>query len=506
MINVYTTAEYLSQLQEWIQSEYRLEELVRLVDMMEERPHSSGLNLLVRGREITNMLDWDNSGPPYLLPREIRLTTASFLGLLFVRLNNLEKAHEYLSVSEPALWREIVLMDRLRQGFALDPNELSAAGTAFDDYRLLHNQAIVRHYAAAEETFDLKQLEYFYREALAYAFDDEHWSFTALHFAGLLSDMGRPEEAEKLLTEAIDRSLTIEGETALKAALCGVWMQRLTVPYDDELLAQLKETLWSVLQVYESQEREVEVGLLLLDAARVATISESFAEALGYTSRAADIFETAGLTELCANAHYQKGMLLYTWAQNGNPQFYRPAAESLQEALKVFKRENAPAVFAEIQQYLGIIYAEIPDEAKKKSIWAAVSSSSFQEALQYYTEEDYPYEYAMVCNHYGNALTKYPAALHTDNHEKALFFYQKALDIRQAEKFPMERAMTLLNYLEAAWHRELASDELDEKHYEDMRTKATEVLSLTEDEGLRADAQRHLDKLAELRRVYATTS
>ena len=60
--------------------------------------------------------------------------------------------------------------------------------------------------------------------------------------------------------------------------------------------------------------------------------------------------------------------------------------DAYQEALKIFNREDTPSVFADIQHHLGVIYSEIPDEIKKKSIWASVSSSAFHEALNFYTK------------------------------------------------------------------------------------------------------------------------
>lgn len=505
MITVYATADSLPQLQEWIATEDRLAELVRLVDLLDERPLPSGLYLLVRNGEIQPLVDWRNELPPYLLPRDISMTQANFLGLVFAKLGNLERSHAYLQTANPTLWQDIVLQDRLRQGMTIDPAELAVAYSEYEDYRLMHNQAIVRHYAPATAP-DLKQLLYFYREAIDGAPDGEHRAFTIQHFATLLVDLDRSTEAEQLLRDGIEAALTEDARTELSRQLCTAWLSRLTVPYDTELLEQLKTTLWEVLQTYEAQDRPVEAALLLVEATHVATISESFAEGLGYIGRAIAAFEAAGIPELAANAHLRKGILLYTWAQSGQSQFYRPAGESLQAALRVFTREAAPEIFAEIHQYLGIIYSEIPDEAKKKSIWAAVSSSSFQEALQCYTPETHPYAYAMVCNHYGNALTKYPAAVLTDNYEKALFYYAQALAIRTAADYPLERAMTLLNYLEAAWHKELAEDRFDADHYADMLAKAREIESLTDDPVLLADAQRHLDQLAALKSSYAPTA
>jgi hypothetical protein len=503
MVTVYTTADSLPQLRAWVATEDRLDELVRLVDLLDERPVPSGRNLLVRDREIQPLLDWRNEQPPFLLARDIRLTAENFLGLVFAKLGNLERSYDYLHQANPTLWRDLQFQDRMRYGLAIDPAELAVAYSAYEDYRLMHNQAVVRHYAAAEPT-DVDQLLYFYREAVAGAPDGEHQAYTLQQLAILHIDLEQSTEAEQRLAEGIEAAVTEDARTELRRQLCNAWLSRLTVPYDATLLEQLKTTLWEVLQAYEAQDRPVEAALLLVDAAHVATLSESFAEGLGYVNRAIETFEAADIPELAANAHLRKGMLLYTWAQNGQPQFYRPAAESFQHALRVFTREAAPEVFAEIHQYLGIIYAEIPAETQKKSIWAAVSSSSFQEALQYYTPEAHPYTYAMVCNHYGNALTQYPAAIHTDNHEKALFYYAQALEIRTAEAYPLERAMTLLNYLEAAWHKELAEDRFDQEHYEDMLSKAREVSALTDDPTLRADAQRHLDQLARLKTSFAS--
>ena len=244
----------------------------------------------------------------------------------------------------------------------------------------------------------------------------------------------------------------------------------------------------------------METGLLLLDAAHIANLSESFSESLGYASRAIKIFEAEELKELAGNAHYRKGTLLYTWAQKGNPQFFKPAIESYQEALKVFTKEVTPDVFADIHHNLGVLYTDMPSDHKKKSIWAGVAVASFDEALAFYTKNNYPYQYGMICNNYGNAFTKFPQAVLTDNHEKALFYYQEALDVRTAE-YPYERAITLLNFLEASWDVGNDPDTFNEKRYEDMVAKAKEVKTLVEDAEMLSEADKHLNLLQELKQA-----
>ena len=148
-----------------------------------------------------------------------------------------------------------------------------------------------------------------------------------------------------------------------------------------------------------------------------------------------------------------------------------------------------------------MIYAEIPDEVKKKSIWAGVSSASFQQALDYYTKETHPYEYAMVCNNYANALTQYPEAIHSDNLEKALFYYQEALGIRTATDWPLERAVSLLNFVETSWHLHLPENDSNLAHFEQMVEKAQEAERLTTDPAIVREAQAQLLKLEALRRA-----
>lgn len=499
MITIFATSDLLPEIGQMIHSEPRLHELVDLVDLLEQAPAASAFHLIVRKKNgIIQPLDWQNVLPPYLLSEEIELTTAHLLGLVFAKLGNYEKAYAYLA-DHSVLLNDIDIINCLQNGIPVDTQRLTSDFNPFEEYRFCHNSAILHHYAATEAGFDLDKTRYFYREALNSAPNGEYYAYTARQYAIFLTDLGELLQAEHLLEDAIKSAISDDATPELKATLCGVWMKKLVVPYDPALLSNLKDTLWDVLQHYQKQERKVEEALLLIDAAQVANYSESFSEALGYINRAVEILRTESMPELLAQAHYRRGILLYTWAQKDNPQFFRGAMESFQQALKVFDSEETPDVFADIHQYLGVIYAEMPDEEKKKSIWAGISSSSFQQALKLYTREQYPYEYAMVCCNYANALTKYPEAIHTDNYEKALFYYAEALSIRTAEAWPMERAVTLLNYVESCWYVQLAEENSNQAFFEQMIDMAREAKSLTQAPGIIAEADKQLDKLERLR-------
>jgi tetratricopeptide (TPR) repeat protein len=503
MLVISTTEDLLPAIRQTIDSEPRLSELVAVVDLLAQKPLPCAYHLVVRKKTgIAQPVDWYNVLPPYLLSEEIDATDANLLGLVFAKLGNYEKAYAYLQPNQ-VLLNDIDIINCLQQGIPVDTGRLTSDFSPFESYRFCHNAAILHHYAATETTFDADKTRYFYREALNSAPNGEYYAFTTRQFAIFLLDTGEVQQAEHLLEDAIKTALSDDAIMELKAVQCGVWLKKLVKPYDAALLDNLKTTLWEVLQHYQLQGRSEEEAMLLVDAAQVANYSESFAESLGYLNRAIDLLRKTELQELLAQAHYRKGILLYTWAKKDNPQFFRGALESFQEALKVFSRDEAPDVFADIHQYLGVIYAEIPDEVLKKSIWAGISAASFQEALNYYTKEARPYEYAMVCNNYASALTKYPDAIHSDNFEKALFYFNEALEIRTARDWPLERAVTLLNFVETSWFLNIENNSAPDALFDDMVAKVQEVQSLTTDPAILTEAQLQLEKLEQLRVALA---
>lgn len=503
MLSIFATTELLPQIETFIQAEDRLSELVEVHDSMKVKPVANANSLIIDSRGILQAIDWQNTRPPYLFPNPLPLEKPIFLGLIFDLLDNGEKAWFYLE-DYPGLQFEIGISKRLQFGYQIEMEELNEIvlpvnkPDSFEAFRGQHNAAIVRHYGFLKEALSFPEIGLFYERAMELAPNDEYLAYTAKHFATLLLDGGALEKALEILERSFEKDISEEAKYGLKVVMTNVWMKQLVVPYDEQLLEELKDTLWDVLQFFEQQERKAEAGLLLVDAAHIANISDSFSESLGYINKAIRIFEEEKLEELAGNAFIRKGTLLYTWAQKGNPQFYKPAIESYQQALKVFRQEVAPDVFADIHHNLAVLYSEMPTENKKRGILAGVASASFQEALNFYTKEKFPYEYGMITNNYGNALTKFPQAIHSDNYEKALYQYQEALDVRTPQ-YPYERAITLLNYLETSWNVSNHDDTFNERRFVDMMDKAREVKSLVKEPEMLAEAQKHLDLLNELK-------
>ncbi len=492
MLLISVTTEQTPAVNEYIQSEPGLEELVQVIQNPEAEAH------IYVGNSIKIMPCFTSELPPVVFPEQIPCTKDSFLGMVFCLLGGMGKAHGYLQ-PWPQLQQLVVFIHYLQKGEPLTENELPGSG-----YTLLHNKAIALNNNILEAENEHSIAETF-SKAIAAAPDALYKAYSTLCYAEYLTGESAHEQAEQLLNETDTTTLPQALAMGIKAAYLPIWQQQMQPPYNTALVEKLKNRLWECLTYYEQTGRDMEVALLLVDAANIATNENSFSEALGYINRALSFFEQEELPDLVALAQMRKAGVLQTWAQNDNPQFFRSAMLAYQEALKVYTRDYAPAIFADIQHKLGIIYAEIPDEVKKKSVWAAVSVAAFNEALNYFNKVEHPYTFAMICHSQGNAYTKYPAALHSDNYDKALAWYREALDIRTPQQYPLERTLTLANYLMAAWH--VGHDNgFSETHYRDMREKAEELLQLSADAALKEEARQHLEKLAELKRVSGASA
>ncbi len=498
MLLVFTQINDLETVNQLIRTEDRLNELVEVI--ADEAPTSTAQKkpqLIVQNGQFHIALDWHNQMPPYLFPNPLSLSRETFLGTIFGLLGNLEKVWHYLEGN--SLLADWETMMRIFHNYPIDFEIIKnqKITSDFDQYRHQHNLAVAYNYTYFEKQ-NVPFIKQLYLQAIEKASSQDYKLFTSKHFANFLLDIGQTAEAEKILREALQVAEKEEVKASLQFDLVKTLMNKLAVPYSPELVAELKQMLWTCLQFYEKNQLWAEAGMLLVDASFIANIDNSFSESLGYINKAIKHLESENLAEMVGEAHIRKGTLLYSWSKNGNPQFYRPALEAFQEALRTFTKEETPEIFAEIHHQLGILYAEMPDEDKKRSVWAALSSSSFKEALSFYTKESYPYEYATICNNYANALTNYPPMKKADNYQKALELYKEALEIRTAENFPYERALTLINFLEASWLVSNKDDTFHQERYKEMLEKALEIKYLVSDEKLIAEAERHLSDLKKL--------
>ncbi len=498
MLSIFATTDTIEKVRAIIARPARLGELVTVADADQQPAFTSGWHLRVEAQQILFPLDWQNALPPYLLPDALPFDEAHLLGAVYGKLGNLAMAAQHLGDGHP-------LYQAFAAAYALQYDGLTPSDAPTADaspYRVAHNRAIATHYGSAVADTALSELDTLYREAAQQAPDADRQAFTTRHWATLWLDAGQPAQAAALLTACPEGSAV--ARTVLRTLLAQAWHEQLDLSPDPADVARLKALLNELVTELTHHRQDLEVGRLLLVAADVAHKEKSYSEALGYLTRALQHLEREDVAELVGEAQYRKGQLLSAWAKESAPQFYRAALQAYQEALKVFTKEAAPDTFAEIHHQLGMVYAEMPDEHKKRQIWAALSARSFQEAMAYYARAAHPYAYAAIANNYANAMTKFPTGLREDNYGRAIALYTEALEIRGGD-LPVERALTLLNYLEAQWF--WAQDEthadLSQKmaRWEDMQRKALEVKSLVTDPTLHAEADGHLARLQVLREV-----
>lgn len=67
-----------------------------------------------------------------------------------------------------------------------------------------------------------------------------------------------------------------------------------------------------------------------------------------------------------------------------------------------------------------------------------------------------------------------------------------------AEKYPIERVLTLSNYLEASWYVR-NKEEFDEDRYNDMMAVANEILKITNDAEMIENAKSNITKLEQIK-------
>lgn len=486
---------------EYIESVDRLEELVGVQQSEVVMPGKSNA-IYVSEHRIHILPDWLEKRPAVVFPSNIPFNKNIFLGTVFGMLGNEERYPSYFT-SYPDMLYIFDLVMAIVKGEIADNSMENILGRStfahpFEHYAFNHNVAIALNYGHFSNEINGDAIEAHYKDALQLAFEPSYKALTLKYYATFLIDIGNSNGAMQLLEQQIFKHLDDYPNYSLERVWCQAAMKQLRFPFDPQMVTNLKERLWETLQFFDKQGHKTIAAFLWMDAATIANLNNSYAESLGYINKAIGYFKEDGQNEMTAEAQVVRGRLFYDWAQSGNPQFYRKALEAYHEAILVFKKEDAPEVFADIHHQLGVIYAELPDENKKRSIWAALSATSFNEALEYYNKVDFPYEFGMICNNFANAYAKYPAGGKVDNFEKAINYYNEALSVRPATQYPTERAITMLNYLEASWKAGNPGEGFNTSRYYDMIAKANEIKTLTNDEQLLVEVAKHFELLEEL--------
>ncbi|KAB8319038.1 hypothetical protein SD81_008895 [Tolypothrix campylonemoides VB511288] len=126
--------------------------------------------------------------------------------------------------------------------------------------------------------------------------------------------------------------------------------------------------------------------------------------------------------------------------------------QAYQKALQVFTWQKYPQEYAILHNNIAIAYLSMPLTSEKESLRQGLAVQTFEEALKHIRLIKHPREYAMLQNNLGNALQYLPSSHPLENILRAIAAYDEALKVRDAKDTPLEYANTISNKANALFN------------------------------------------------------
>ena len=250
----------------------------------------------------------------------------------------------------------------------------------------------------------------------------------------LLASAGRLRELEERLKAFSNE----EPEIAVLLKQAGEAIEAADFAKADDLLADaerrdLEAGQERILRAAHSRERR---GDLALGAGRHVEAADHYAEAARIV-RAVDQDEWARLLGEEAKASYERGEFVL------DPIHIDRAVRALRLALEVYTREHSPADWAMTQNNLGNALRRLGERGDDAALGRAVEA--YRLALEVRTREHSPADWAMTQNNLGNALLTLGERGDDAALGQAVEAYRLALEIYTRERSPAEWAITQNN-------------------------------------------------------------
>lgn len=183
-----------------------------------------------------------------------------------------------------------------------------------------------------------------------------------------------------------------------------------------------------------------------LDSLGNACLKDNRPEAaLLHLSEAAELYATLELRDDWAREQYNLGNAFCDVREADVPRRWQLAIEHYIRALAVRTKEHDPVRFAATVQNLGTAYRELPEGDRGSDVGAAIGC--YRCALGVYRSGSFPAQYAALHNNLGNAYLYLPGAPDATrrNIRRALWHFERALEIRQRDRRPCDYAATQFN-------------------------------------------------------------
>ncbi len=257
-------------------------------------------------------------------------------------------------------------------------------------------------------------------------------------------------------------------DSAVKAAIAAIASESATTQEKIEMLIEMAQgfqkkpkttqDLWNAVELYNRANEMCALDYPLLKArAKVGmagalrTIpdvgTQLLLQAKTAYEEALPILQQLASPEEVAEAQMNWGLVL----QSLVPFNLARIADSIQayhQALQVFTWQKYPQEYAILHNNIAIAYLSMPQEYLHQGL----ALQTFEEALKHIQLLEHPREYGMLQNNLGNALQYLPSGHPLDNILRALNAYNEALKVRNPKDTPLEYANTISNKANALFN------------------------------------------------------
>ncbi len=117
--------------------------------------------------------------------------------------------------------------------------------------------------------------------------------------------------------------------------------------------------------------------------------------------------------------------------------------KAYQQALQVFTWQDYPQEYAILYNNIAIAYLSLPLASEREYFCHGLAVQSLQVALKHIQLIDHPQEYAMLQNNLGNAWQYFMLSHPLENNLRAIAAYDEALKVCNSQDMPLEYANTI---------------------------------------------------------------
>lgn len=193
---------------------------------------------------------------------------------------------------------------------------------------------------------------------------------------------------------------------------------------------------------------------------------------LQQTLAASEATQQSALQEEVAEAQMNFGLVLQSLVPF-NLARITDSIQAYQKALQVFTWQKYPQEYAILHNNIAIAYLSMPLTTEKESLRQGLAVQTFEEALNHIRLIKHPREYAMLQNNLGNALQYLPSSHPVENILRAIAAYDEALKVRDPQDTPLEYANTISNKANALLNLPDNPDKPEAGNLKNMRQART---------------------------------